>query len=286
MKILKSHFWYNKRQRNGILFLILFLLLLQLVLYFYNFSDPDYLDEQEFALIEAKIDSLKKSRPDISTQKKFTFNPNYISDFKAYSIGLTVDQADRLFTFRQQGNFVNSAADFQQVTGVSDSLLKLISPLFRFPSWISKKKQKVTPTVSKKIPAQIKDLNQVSLEELLLIEGVSSKLAQRIISYKKLLTAFSLNEQLYEVYYLEQEIADRILQHYRVIDTPHIDKLDINTATFKEILKVPYINYELTRKLIRYREENILFQNLEELKKIDSFPLEKYHRIALYLSAE
>lgn len=265
---------------------MLFLFLLQLILYFYNFSDQDHINEQEFAWIEAKIDSLKKSQPDISIQKIFTFNPNYISDFKAYSLGLTVDQTDRLFTFRQQGNFVNSAEDFQEITGVSDSLLKLISPLFRFPSWINKKKKRVTPTVSKKIPTQIKDLNQVSLEELLLIEGVSSKLAQRIIAYKKLLTAFSLNEQLYEVFYLEQETADRILQHYQVIDTPYIDKLNINTATFKEILKVPYINYELTKKLIRYREENILFQNLEELKKIDSFPLEKYRRIALYLSAE
>ena len=88
------------------------------------------------------------------------------------------------------------------------------------------------------------------------------------------------------MYYLNRETADRILQHYQVIDTPHIDKLDINTATFKQLLQVPYINYELTKKLIQYREENILIQNLEELKKIDSFPLEKYHRIALYLSAE
>ena len=118
------------------------------------------------------------------------------------------------------------------------------------------------------------------------LEGVNTKLAKRIISYKNLLKGYSLNEQLYEVYYLKQETADRIFRHYQVIDPPEIDKLNINTATFKQFLQVPYIDYELTKKLIAYRDENVLFQDLEELKKIDSFPLEKFDRIALYLTAE
>ena len=283
MKILKSHFWYNKRQRNGILFLLIFLFVVQFFLFFFNFSDPEVVDQEEFALLEARMDSLKKVKNNISGIKTYVFNPNYISDFKAYQIGLSVKEADRLFSFRAQGKFINSTSEFQKVTLVSDSLLSLLSPLFKFPSWVNKKKK---PAHSSKKPAVIGDLNKATFQQLESIEGIHTKLAQRIISYKNLLSGFSVNEQLYEVYYLNRETADRILQHYQVIDTPHIDKLDINTTTFKQLLQVPYINYELTKKLIQYREENILIQNLEELKKIDSFPLEKYHRIALYLSAE
>ena len=283
MKILKSHFWYNKRQRNGILFLLIFLFVVQFFLFFFNFSDPEVVDQEEFALLEARMDSLKKVKNNISGIKTYVFNPNYISDFKAYQIGLSVKEADRLFSFRAQGKFINSTSEFQKVTLVSDSLLSLLSPLFKFPSWVNKKKK---PAHSSKKPAVIGDLNKATFQQLESIEGIHTKLAQRIISYKNLLSGFSVNEQLYEVYYLNRETADRILQHYQVIDTPHIDKLDINTATFKQLLQVPYINYELTKKLIQYREENILIKNLEELKKIDSFPLEKYHRIALYLSAE
>jgi len=286
MKIFKSHFWYNKRQRNGILFLLLFLLLIQLGLYFSNFSDLEYIDEEEFAHMEAKIDSLKNLNSKILKPKIYLFNPNYLSDFKAYSIGLSVDQTDKLFAFRQQGNFVNSAADFQEVTGVSDSLLSSISPLFKFPKWLSKNTKQAKPNEAKKRALKIKDLNQVSHEELTLIKGVGSKLARRILSYKNLLKAYSLNEQLYEVYYLDRKIADRILQYYHVIDTPYIAKLDINSASFKQLLAIPYIDYELTKKIVNYRDENLLYRELEELKKIDSFPLDRFHRIALYLTAE
>jgi len=284
MKILKSHFWYNERQRNGILFLLLFLFLAQFFLFFYDSSDKQLNHSEEFALLEARIDSLKSAKNKVSGIKTYAFNPNYISDFKAYQIGLSVEEADRLFTFREQGNFINSADEFQKITLVSDSLISLLSPLFKFPSWVKNRNKAILNP--KKKPAVIRELNNATLEQLDSIEGVHTKLAKRIISYKNLLKAFSVNEQLYEVYYLDKKTADRILEQYRVIDTPHIDKLDINSATFKQLLQVPYIDYELTKKLMQYRDENILFQNLEELKKIDSFPLEKYHRIALYLSAE
>jgi len=284
MKILKSHFWYNERQRNGILFLLLFLFLAQFFLFFYDSSDNELDPPEEFALLEARIDSLKRVKNKLADIKTYAFNPNYISDFKAYQIGLSLSEADRLFTFRKQGNFINSADEFQKVTLVSDSLISLLSPLFKFPSWVKSKNKSVLN--HRKKSTIIRDLNKVTLQQLDSIDGVHTKLAKRIISYKNLLKAFSVNEQLYEVYYLDRETADRILQHYQVIDTPHIDKLDINTATFKQLLQVPYIDYELTKKLMQYKDENILIQNLEELKKIDSFPLEKYHRIALYLSAE
>ena len=284
MKFIQSHFWYNKRQRNGILFLFLFLFVLQFVLYFSNFSDDESINEEEFALLEAKIDSLQKEKPVRSKPKTYSFNPNYISDFKAYQIGLSIEETDRLFAFREKGNFINSIDDFQKVTAVSDSLLALISPLFKFPSWLNKKKHK--PLAHDKTPSIIRDINQVTIEQLDSIKGVNAKLARRIISYKNLLKGYSLNEQLYEVYYLDRKTADNILRHYQVIQPPKIDKLNMNTASFKEFLQVPYIDYELTKKLMAYRDDNVLFQNLEELKKIDSFPLEKFDRIALYLTAE
>ncbi len=286
MKLFKSHFWYNKRQRNGVLFLLLFLFIIQLILYFSNFSENEYIDEDEFALLEARMDSLKKLPQLSSIHKTYLFNPNYISDFKAYKLGLSVEETDRLFNFREKGRFINSATEFQQVTGVSDSLLSSISPLFKFPEWLSKNKKKTKPNEAKRQALKIKDLNQVSQEELTIIKGVDSKLARRILSYKNLLKAYSLNEQLYEVYYLDRSTADRILQYYHVIDTPDIAKLDINSASFKQLLAIPYIDYELTKKIVNYRDENLFFQDLEELKKIDSFPLDRFHRIALYLTAE
>ena len=67
---------------------------------------------------------------------------------------------------------------------------------------------------------------------------------------------------------------------------PDLLKVNINTASFKELLRTPYLDYKLTKKICAFRDDNEFFQNLNDLKKIDSFPVEKFDRIALYLCAE
>lgn len=52
---------------------------------------------------------------------------------------MSTQEIDRLLAFRKENKYVNSAEEFQQVTKVSDSLLKIISPFFKFPDWIQKK---------------------------------------------------------------------------------------------------------------------------------------------------
>ena len=63
MNLFESHFWYNKRQRNGILFLVFILILLQIALLFVDFSadENQQIDKDEFYAIQGKIDSLKRS---------------------------------------------------------------------------------------------------------------------------------------------------------------------------------------------------------------------------------
>jgi DNA uptake protein ComE-like DNA-binding protein len=60
----------------------------------------------------------------------------------------------------------------------------------------------------------------------------------------------------------------------------------VNEATFKEILALPYIDYGLTNRIFNYKKARLRIDSLEELKKIDSFPLDKFDRIAVYLSTE
>jgi DNA uptake protein ComE-like DNA-binding protein len=291
MKLFESHFWYNKRQRNGILYLVCILIFLQLILYYVNFSAPDeYLDPAEFALIQQQIDSLKSANKDSVSVKVYPFNPNFLTDYKAYQIGLTTIQIDCLFAFRKKGKFINSAKEFQQITGVTDSLLDIISPYFKFPEWTRNKKAKESKKAAVPTPIRasddIRDLNLVSAKELSSIKGVSDQLAKRIISYRNKLHGFYVDDQLFEVYYLDRETGLDILKRFKVLEKPVIKKIDINTAPFKEILSVPYVDYRLTKQICKYRDRNLHFKDLEELKKIDSFPIDKFDRIALYLSAQ
>ena len=96
---------------------------------------------------------------------------------------------------------------------------------------------------------------------------------------------FSINDQLYEVYYLDKEVANKIIVNFKVMEPPKIIKLNINSATFKEVLAIVYIDYELTKKIFQYKSSVGKIESIDELKKIDNFPLEKFNRIALYLQA-
>ena len=290
MNILKSHFWYNKNQRNGILFLIILILILQLIYVFVDFSSDtqfDY-DTSEIDSFQSQIDSLKKIKTENSKSKIFPFNPNYLTDFKAYKLGLSVEEIDKLFAYRKTGKFVNSTKEFQNITGINDSLLTVISPFFKFPEWVNTKKEKTTIQKVNFLNQKIikKDINLASEKDLQIINGIGEKLAKRIISYRDLLQGFTFNEQLYEVYYLDREVAGRVLNNFAVLQKPNIKKININQASFKEVLHLPYIDYKLTKKIFNYRNEVKVIEVIDELKKIDSFPLEKFDRIALYLVAE
>jgi len=292
MKKFKSHFWYNKRQRNGILFLTGLILIIQFLYFFWQFdSDEKKFSVDNSATMQQRIDSLKtiaNEQPII-----FPFNPNFISDFKGYQLGMSLEEIDKLLAYRKTGAFVNSTEEFQEVTQINDSLLAAISPYFKFPEWVDSKKRTGEKLIIKKDIEQKsvlkiikKDINTATEKDLQKINGIGEKLAKRIISYRDLLQGYSYDEQLFEVYYLDEETAQKVLQHFCVIEKPSIDKLNLNEATFKEILHLPYIDYALTQRIFNYKREVNKIEALEELKKIDSFPLEKFDRIALYLTTE
>ena len=304
---MKSHFWFNKSQRNGIFFLALIIILLQIIYFFVipmlgNDTAPN---EIEISQIQERIDSLKQikiaEKEEKSIPKIYPFNPSFMTDFKGYQLGMTTEEIDRILAHRAAGNYVNSAKEFQEITKISDSLLAEISPYFKFPDWVTnpkknskkwknntiqtqEKNNKPITKVPEK-PVEIRDLNTATAKELQSINGIGEKLSQRIVSYRTKLGGFSINQQLYEVYYLDKEIADKVLAKYKVLSNPIIKKINVNTATFKEVLSIIYIDYELTKKIFEYRDEVAEIQSLEELKKIPDFPLDKFDRIALYLEA-
>lgn len=295
MKKLKSHFWYTKSQRNGILFLLASIIGLQLLFHFINFGDNGLVtpNQAKMSFYQHQLDSLKKIS---SEDKKYTiypFNPNYISDHKGYQLGMKIKEIDRLLAHRNKRLFVNSAKEFQKVTKISDSLLQAISPYFKFPEWVQKKNREkeerfTVTTKTKKYISDItsSDINEATPYDFTLVKGVDEYLSERIIKYRSKLQGFSFPEQLFEVWGLEKEVADNILQVFSIQKKPRITKINVNTASFKEVLSNPYIDYELCVQIFGYKDEVAELQSISEIKNIEGFPIEKYDRIVLYLQAK
>ncbi|MEH6772130.1 helix-hairpin-helix domain-containing protein [Maribacter arcticus] len=291
MKNLKSHFKFNKQERSGIFFLILFLIIIHVGYFVYD----SYQINEKYPLninsdFEVRIDSLKNKLVKNDSIKIYPFNPNFISDFKGYTLGMSTDEIDKLHNFRKTNKFVNSAEQFQKVTSISDSLLQVISPYFKFPEWTTKQKYKqVNLSSVKNVDATSaivtwEDLNTATADELRVINGVGEKLSARIIKFRNRLGGFLVDDQLFEVYYLDKEVAKRILKKFKVISKPNIVKININTATAYELSKLIYIQKEVAERIVNYRNLNGSIKSLNELLKIEEFPAERIDRINLYLS--
>ena len=290
MNLFKSHFWHHKGQRNGVFLLGVVVLFFQLVIVFIDFSSDgiENINTTDAAVFYKQIDSLKVIRFASKKFKKHPFNPNYITDGKGAELGMSLDAIDRLLAYRKTGKFVNSKRAFQKVTGISDVLLEKISPFFKFPDWVIEVNRNKKKTPSEKVLNKITttDLNKATASDLRTVVGVGAVFSERIIKYRSKLQGFSMQRQLYEVWGLEEGIADKVVAVFKVLKLPNIQKLNVNTVTFKELLKTPYINYELCKKIFEYRDSVAELQSISELKNITGFPLDLYERIVLYLLAE
>lgn len=282
----KSHFVFNRSQRNGIFLLLLIIILLQVGYFFIDFSSEATVSpEQEERIVkfQKQIDSLKKQNSLKDTAKVFPFNPNYITDYKGYTLGMSVEQIDRLHAYRARNQWVNTAEDFQRVTGVSDSLLKELAPLFTFPEWAKSSQEGTATTRKKSLPSEKISLNHATPEDLQKINGVGGVLSQRIVNYRESIGGFNHEIQLNDVYGLSPEVVERISRRFTV-EEPVVKKQDVNSISVISLSELPYFNYELARKVVSYRDKNGEIRSFEDLADIKGFPRDKITRIKLYLS--
>ena len=268
---------------------MLIIVVLQLLYFYLNFSksSPSSPSENpELILFQKKIDSVRIARQAGDTVRIYPFNPNFVTDYRGYTLGLSVDEIDRLHAYRAEDKWVNSVSEFQQVTGISDSLLNIISPYFRFPDWVTGSKPQVVNRNAAPIQtaAQKQDLNSASVEDLILVKGIGETLAGRIVNYRNRIGGFVDDIQLKDVYGLTFETRAEVLKGFTVRNAPKVELLDINKASVLELSNIPYINYELAREIVNYRLLNENIGSFEELAKIKEFPSEKIDRIALYLA--
>ncbi len=284
---LKSHFEFNKPQRSGILFVCALIVGLLCVLQFYSPQPSLLLDicSPQIVKQQAYVDSLRKEALEKKKPKRYPFNPNFISDYKAYTLGLTPLEFDRLSRFRGSNKWIHSIADFKEVTKVSDSLLAIIGPLFKFPDWVVKSK---AASAQKSLSVGLSytdkiDLNTATQIQLQKVRGIGPALSARIISYRDKLGGFSVDKQLQNVWGLSQQVVANVLAGFTVKTPNPIKQIAINTASVSDIATIPGISFDFAKEIWEFRILRQKIESLSELKKIEGMTASKYALIELYL---
>ncbi len=289
MKI-KQYFIFNKEQRLGLFSLIGLIVILQLAYFFVDFTPTEKTsnNEKDWLALQIEVDSLKAIADD-NTYKMYPFNPNFITDFKGYKMGMKVAEIDRLLAFRKTNKYVNSAKEFQNVTKISDSLLVTMAPFFKFPDWINNKNKTQSYANSnfksskKEELFSTKDINQATKEDLMKIYGIGDGISERILKEKEKYGAFVNMQQMQDIWGLSPEVVAELNKKFKIITSTGVKKININNLPARELAKFPYFKYALAKEIVTFRSMNGGIKNSDDLTKINGFPLDKLAIIALYL---
>lgn len=293
-----SHSTWSKNQQSGMLFFIALIVLFQVGLYYkaelFAFFSPqnsiqfNALEMQRAIYIKDSVNDAKSN----SKQKIYPFNPNFITDYKGYALGMSVEEIERLHTFRAQNKWVNSIQDFKNVTKVHDTLLDKISPYFKFPDWVKNQKTNIgfTSTKSKYdfakkddkiIPV---DVNQATSADFEKVRGIGPTKAKIILQEREKLGSFLTLNQLQYIWGIDAELFSTLKQHFFIDkSTAQPIKIPINSITIKELSKTPFFNYYQAKEVLTIRSMNNGIKSIEDLTKINDLSTEKLQIIALYL---
>ena len=173
------------------------------------------------------------------------------------------------------GKFEGEIARFEQLCDSGKVTQKIIYSKNHSPNLLQNYASKKTESVNKI------EINTADSTELDKLRGIGPVLAHRIIKYRSILGGFYTLNQLNEVYGLKPETVDAI-EKQLTLDTSKIQKINLNTAGFKEINAHPYISFEQTKAIFKLRSK----QKIEEISQmIDAgiFSAEEIKKVLPYI---
>jgi DNA uptake protein ComE-like DNA-binding protein len=303
---LKSFLSLNKSEQRGILLLVFLIIITAL----FNLFLPEITDKENdfetevykneisaFISAQQKVeDSIRieqlQSRgqlnKELALQKlhPFTFNPNELPEEIWAKLGLSKKQIKAIKNYEAKGGKFRKKEDLGKIYCISEAEYNILEPYINIP-----RELKTVPIQAEKKPKIRKtryyttEINSADSTVLVRFLKLSPWIAARVIKYRNLLGGFTVPGQLTEVYGFDSVKLETIKSYVRV-DTSLIHKININKASFKEILKHPYISYEITKKIVNYRSKKGPFRSTEELMEEEILSPSLYVKLKPYLKVE
>lgn len=226
-----------------------------------------------------------------NNQKKyhpFKFNPNKVKKEELIKFGLTEKQASNLVNYVKAGGKFNKKEDLKKLYCMSDYLYNQISPYVIIPQTNEVKNQEAfqSNSTNKALlfskPSLIFDLNQADTLDLQALRGIGPSYARRIYNYGKRLGGYISLEQLKEVYGMNDTLYQKIIPYLK-LEKIEPKKININTATIKQLSSHPYIDFYLAKAIIKLRQEIKTYKTLDQIRQIHLLDEKNYQKLLPYL---
>ena len=297
--------FHSRSERRGCFTLLLLLLLLVAAFLIVKECKPrdekatlTAAQQQEFSDFEAqlKTDSIAWVRSHHSNKwerehrevETFPFDPNTADSLTLLRLGFHPWQAKAMRKYRERGGRWKSAEDFRRLYGLTETNYQRLKPYIRIvptdyelrriahqAHYDSVKAQRNYP---QKLPkGATVDMNTADTTLLKQIPGIGSYYAQKICRYREALGGFVALEQINEISDLPADIHD-----WLTFSPQPIKRILLNKATFKELVRHPYLNYEQVKEIVNLRQQNGALRSWQDLRLSKHFTAADFERLAPY----
>ena len=129
------------------------------------------------------------------------------------------------------------------------------------------------------------ELNTADSATLVRIPGIAARTAQAILAYRDQLGGYVSPRQLEErlTWDAAREHMDEWCSDWLTADTTLVRRLAVGEASFRALLRHPYLNYEQVQQLVRYRDRQRHIPGLDALRQLDAFSEADIERLRPYL---
>jgi DNA uptake protein ComE-like DNA-binding protein len=298
-KRFREYFTYTKKERNGIVVLLLILFILILIrvyqsnksygeIVLMNDDFKNEIEQFEKSLIP-KQQKVKENQNLINDRKSvktkdwikpmelFKFDPNKVSKSELEKLGFPEKQISILINYRKKGGVFYKNEDLLKIYGIEKEQFEVLDPYINIEV-----KNKQEDVIIKNETKELLELNTASKKDLIRLKGIGDSYAERIIKYRDLLGGYYKKEQIFEVYGMDSSRFFGFSQDI-TIDTNQINKLNLNKADFKILIRHPYLDKYQTESILKYRELQGEFVNIEQIHQNNLLLKEKFVKIKPYL---
>ncbi len=281
----KEYFYFLKKDRNGIMVLILLILLTIGGHYIVEQIEINpHADITEMIKVFEAWENEQKLQDE--SLKLFYFDPNTISQEQFDSLRIPKSIKNNILKYRSAGGHFQRSADLKKIYGMNDSIYALIEPWLCFPDkalQLTKKKEESLP-----LPVNEKfDPNTSTTDELLLL-GFNSFQVSNIEKYRRKGGKFYKPEDLLKIFGVDTNfylaISENIkveeILSYSIDDTPNINiQVELNAADSLTLIQLKGIGPVFASRIIKYR--NLLggFHSAEQLLEVYGFPEKTFYEL-------
>jgi competence protein ComEA len=311
-KLLKStedFFSVGRQEARGLIFLhfLLIAIILAPIIIKSRLKPAHFVSSEDLELLEAYSAKLMNSEQTVIQSSaslqgpfdpvRFTFDPNSLDVDKFIELGLPPWLAARIIKYRQSGGQFRQSDDLLKIYGFPNDLYEELKPYIHISSVTGTRNQNqnlskpITEIKEPKIntaPAEniFRDINSLDSLELRAVNGIGPVLSGRIVRYREALGGFISEEQLNEVYGLQEDVLNNLLQYAGLTPNFEPKRIPINTIDELRLAKHPYLNRSTARIIINYRNQHGPFHSAADLKGIRILSDSLILRITPYLSFE